>query len=89
MANFSRLRFNGKRENMEFQNAPYVIKEKAGTKVYCTCGQTQTQPYCNGSHKGTDSKPMIAEIEEDRQVAWCGCRRSSESPFCDGTHAAF
>ena len=71
----------------DYPNHPYVIEEKAGKKLYCTCGLSNRPPYCDGSHKNTPDKPILVEIEEDRRVAWCGCRKSKELPFCDGSHA--
>ena len=73
--------------NPHYTDKPYVCEEKAGKKAYCTCGMSQNQPYCDGSHKATDMKPIIVDIEKDRRVAWCGCRQSKELPFCDGSHS--
>lgn len=74
-------------KNPEYQKKPFVCKECPGKKAYCTCGLSDNQPYCDGSHKTTNCKPIIVEIEKDRQVAWCGCRQSKELPFCDGSHS--
>ena len=70
------------------QNKPYVCAEKAGRKAWCACGESERQPYCDGSHsrKGTGKSPIIVELTEDKTVAWCGCRQSKNKPFCDGTH---
>ncbi len=67
------------------QKMPYVIDEKAGKKAWCACGRSANQPYCDGSHKATDIKPIIVEVES-RKIAWCGCKQSGNKPFCDGTH---
>jgi len=72
---------------MGFQKRPYIVEETAGEKFYCLCGKSNNQPYCDGSHKGSETKPMIVEIQENRRCAYCGCRQSQELPFCDGTHA--
>jgi len=69
------------------QKAPYVIDEKAGDKYWCACGRSKNQPYCDGSHGGTEFTPMRVTIEAPRKVAWCGCKRSNNKPFCDGSHA--
>jgi CDGSH-type Zn-finger protein len=31
---------------------PYVVDCKPGTYAWCSCGKSQKQPYCDGSHKG-------------------------------------
>ena len=66
---------------------PYIIDEKAGKKAFCTCGVSTKNPYCDGSHKGTDFFPEIIILEKNRKVAWCGCKRTCNSPYCDGTHS--
>ena len=68
------------------QNRPYIIEETAGKKVWCGCGVSQKQPYCDGSHAGTDFYPEIVHIDEPKKVAWCGCKQSLNKPYCDGSH---
>lgn len=69
------------------QKTPYVIEVDPGVKAWCSCGHSDTQPFCNGSHKGTDFTPVIEEVKEKKTVAWCGCKHSNNPPFCDGSHA--
>ncbi|HEX9794907.1 MAG TPA: CDGSH iron-sulfur domain-containing protein [Planctomycetota bacterium] len=69
------------------QKSPYVLAVEAGTYAWCACGCSATQPYCDGSHKGSEFKPVIEKIEAARTVAWCGCKHSGNPPFCDGSHA--
>lgn len=68
------------------QNKPYVMEIDAGTYAWCACGQSNNQPYCDGSHKGTDFNPVIENVDEPKRVAWCGCKHSGSAPFCDGSH---
>jgi len=70
------------------QKRPYVVAEPIGNKWWCACGQSQTQPYCDGSHKrlNTGIVPVRLEIKEAKTVAWCGCKHSKNKPFCDGSH---
>jgi CDGSH-type Zn-finger protein len=68
------------------QKAPYVMKVKPGRYSWCACGMSSNQPFCDGSHKGTEFSPIRLELTEEKQVAWCGCKRSGNKPFCDGTH---
>jgi len=68
------------------QKKPYVIEEGPGTKFWCACGRSKSQPYCDGSHKGTGITPVKVEITEKKKVAWCGCKHSAKGAFCDGSH---
>jgi len=68
------------------QKAPYVRDEKPGIYYWCACGLSACQPFCDGSHKSTDIKPVEVIIEEEKKVAWCGCKHSANGCFCDGTH---
>ena len=70
------------------QKKPYVVEEKAGKKAFCNCGLSSKDPYCDGSHKGSEFSPEIIELTEDKKVAWCGCKHSKKGAFCDGTHKA-
>lgn len=74
---------------MAKQNSPYVINEQPGKKAWCACGESENQPYCDGSHarKNTGMTPLIVEITEPKTVAWCGCKKSANKPYCDGTHS--
>lgn len=68
------------------QKSPYVLDAEPKKYAWCACGLSDNQPYCDGSHKVTDIKPMIVEVDENKKVAWCGCKHSGNKPFCDGTH---
>jgi CDGSH-type Zn-finger protein len=74
---------------MSIQNKPYVVQETPGRKAWCACGESEKQPYCDGSHarKNTGKTPVIVEIEKAGTAAYCGCRQSAKKPFCDGTHS--
>ena len=67
---------------------PYKVALKKGkTYFYCTCGLSKKQPFCDGSHKTTEFKPLkfVAEKEE---AYLCGCKRNKveSGPNCDGSH---
>ncbi|MCA9744431.1 MAG: CDGSH iron-sulfur domain-containing protein [Deferribacteres bacterium] len=68
------------------QKGPYALEIEPGNYLWCACGLSQTQPFCDKSHKGTGIKPISARISEKKKVYWCGCKQSGNKPFCDGTH---
>ncbi|MEW5875992.1 MAG: CDGSH iron-sulfur domain-containing protein [Candidatus Zixiibacteriota bacterium] len=68
------------------QKRPFVVEEPPRTVSWCQCGRSANQPYCDGSHKVTDIRPITVEITEAKTVKWCGCKHSKNKPFCDGTH---
>ncbi len=67
---------------------PYYYELEKGKRYrWCSCGLSNKQPFCDGSHKGTDFLPVIYEaVEEGQEVLFCGCKHSCDKPFCDGAH---
>jgi CDGSH-type Zn-finger protein len=68
------------------QKSPYVKEMEPGTYYWCACGKSKNQPFCDGSHKGSEFSPLEVKITEKKTVAWCGCKNSGNKSFCDGTH---
>ena len=70
------------------QKAPYETPVEAGKKyAWCACGRSATQPFCDGSHKGTGFSPVVFTAEKSETVFLCGCKRTGDQPYCDGTHS--
>ncbi len=66
---------------------PAVLELEAGTYWWCQCGHSEDQPFCDGSHTGTEFEPVKLELEEEQTVAFCQCKQTDDQPFCDGTHS--
>lgn len=72
---------------MSSENKPYPVEVEEGKNYFwCSCGQSQNQPFCDGSHKGTEFTPVKYTAEASKKVFFCGCKQSGAGPICDGTH---
>lgn len=69
-------------------NKPTPVELKKGEEYYfCACGKSSNQPFCDGSHQGTDFTPKSFVAEEDGEAWLCQCKQTGNAPVCDGTHA--
>ncbi len=70
------------------QKAPYEVDVEVGKKYWwCSCGQSAKQPFCDGSHKGTDFTPVEHAAHKDGTLYFCGCKATTRVPLCDGSHS--
>lgn len=68
-------------------DGPFAADVEAGRSYFwCACGRSKTQPFCDGSHKGTEFSPVKYVAEESKRVFFCGCKMTGNPPLCDGTH---
>lgn len=68
-------------------DGPYAVTVENGKIYYwCACGRSNTQPFCDGSHKGTTISPVYYEATETKELYFCGCKSTKTPPFCDGSH---
>lgn len=66
---------------------PCLVTLKKGRRyMWCTCGLSQKQPFCDGAHKGTGMEPLIFKAEADESVLLCACKQTRSGPYCDGAH---
>ncbi|MEX3014361.1 CDGSH iron-sulfur domain-containing protein [Gymnodinialimonas hymeniacidonis] len=70
------------------QLAPYAVDVEAGKNYFwCSCGESSNQPFCDGSHKGSDFTPVKYTAEKDGKAFFCGCKATGNPPLCDGSHS--
>jgi glutamate synthase domain-containing protein 2 len=63
-----------------------VTLVKGEDYFYCSCGKSKNQPFCDGSHRGTNFTPKKFTAQEDGDAFLCMCKQSKNAPFCDGSH---
>ena len=71
------------------QKSPIAVDVEAGKDYWwCVCGLSKTQPFCDGSHKGSEFRPMQWTVETSETKYFCACKQTKTAPFCDGSHKA-
>lgn len=68
--------------------SPIPVDLEEGKKyAWCTCGHSETQPFCNGAHRAENATPPLKfECEESKTAYLCTCKKTSNPPYCDGSH---
>lgn len=69
------------------RKSPYAVEVEEGkTYHWCACGRSKSQPFCDGSHRGTSFQPVAYTADKTGNAYLCGCKRTSKQPYCDGSH---
>lgn len=74
-----------------YDKKPFRMKlEKGKTYVWCLCGQSKSQPLCDGTHRSPFLQiklhPVKFTVTADKEYWLCNCKQTANRPFCDGTH---
>lgn len=67
-------------------NQPAMLTLKPGNYLYCVCGHSKSQPFCDGSHQGTKFQPVRFTIQRKKEYRLCQCKLCAHAPFCDNSH---
>ncbi len=69
---------------------PAIVKVEPGKKYsWCSCGLSDTQPYCDHAHRNIDGEPyksIKVLFDKEEEVRFCQCKKTKTPPFCDDTH---
>ena len=69
------------------QKAPFAVEAEAQQKLmWCACGRSGKQPFCDGSHKDTGITPVAYTPQQNTTLHLCGCKHTGSVPLCDGSH---
>lgn len=67
---------------------PIAIEVESGKDYWwCSCGKSKDQPFCDGSHAGTDFTPVQYTATENKTEYFCACKQTRNQPLCDGSHS--
>ncbi|KAL5012820.1 hypothetical protein ScPMuIL_011371 [Solemya velum] len=68
---------------------PYTVGglTKGDKKLWCACGLSKKQPWCDGSHKGTGIQPTQWTVPHSQSLyQLCACKYTGSPPYCDAAH---
>ncbi len=86
--NNSELSKGFKHEVTSSNDAIIIELEKGKNYLWCACGKSKCQPFCDGSHHGSKFKPVLFEAKRNGKVKLCNCKITKNPPFCDNSHEA-
>lgn len=68
-------------------DSPVAVQLEEGKKyAWCSCGLSESQPFCDGKHKGSGMAPKVFTAEKSETKYLCTCKQTKNPSFCDGSH---
>ncbi len=66
-------------------DSPRAVEVKAGKAyMWCACGLSNKQPFCDGSHSKTEVRPLFYKSEKTEVVYFCMCKSTKSAPLPSG-----
>ncbi|RWS29849.1 CDGSH iron-sulfur domain-containing protein 3-like protein [Leptotrombidium deliense] len=74
-----------------YDKKPFKVLCKEGKMyMWCACGWSKQQPFCDGTHNiahyKITQKPIPFTCKETKEYWFCNCKQTKHRPFCDGIH---
>ncbi|NVK05836.1 MAG: (4Fe-4S)-binding protein [Flavobacteriia bacterium] len=88
------LHIKGEERNTEAQTGTVIAKKQPAEVeleadkpyLWCACGRSKDQPFCDNTHNKNDVLPKVIKKEKTEKAWLCQCKQTSNPPYCDGTH---
>jgi CDGSH-type Zn-finger protein len=61
------------------EGAIAIDVEQGKSYYWCSCGMSSKQPFCDGSHKGTEFNPVVYKAELTKKMFFCACKQTNNS----------
>ena len=59
------------------ESAIAVDVEEGKSYYWCSCGKSSKQPFCDGSHKGSEFNPVAYKAEASKKMFFCACKQTN------------
>ena len=63
------------------EGALAIDVEQGKSYYWCSCGKSSKQPFCDGSHKGTEFKPLAYKAELTKKSVFLCVQTNKRSTF--------
>ena len=63
------------------EGAIAVEVEEGKSYYWCSCGRSSKQPFCDGSHKGTEFNSVVYKAEKTKKIFFVLVNRQTINPF--------